>query len=973
MVSSVPQSWLASDHEFYYPAVTHGPTNTPPNPKDGHTWPMDKVKKTRDAVRELVKHKNTMKFSARTTLPEISSNPVWTNHFEFAIDKQLYEYEILELENKDRSRRMVKILFKEAIQSWDFLRDNQDSFAHDGYKTIVSWKKLHIGLPDDKRDAPGVDIWGYAIPYGQGRDGRTRKEANARFKFVRKVDVETLKSQTKSDPKAEPWDKASSVIKCLNTLISMSLDERVHQASPNKFFVKSARSDLNNATHGTSMSLETIRGYFYTLKPGMHTLLLNFNVATSAFFKPILVSEFMADTATFGDEIQRRTILKRLKVFIEYDRADKNLNGMNKRVKIISEVGDKTIGELEPFRKKAKGADGKPIPVLDDSGKPKMVDDKPEYKLDDNTTSVKDHLEEVFGMKIAPDSRAINVGDKTHPVWYAEQHLRIVPYQLYKRPVPDHLTGSMVNIAAHDPDHSRNLIEKEGLEYLGFRQNRDEKISFAGGAPISLFPTMFRVDCTKLPFPQVNYRTDISKDPMKPQTKPSSPGRGSGWNLAANDLFHAWGSLKKLDCAVICDMRVRPNQYESLGKAFANGVKRCGIQAVHPKSHPSELNPGDVDRELQNASLSKPDLVILMLKSFNRKAYSDFKNLADRKFGVQSVCITYEKGNSPSNSAKYMTNVAMKVNLKFGGINSYVTEVDQNLDKAMLLGADVVHPSSTAGKGCPSIAAIVGSMDDRGQVYQGAMRLNPRSLDVTDREIIDRDLVKEMVMEMLKKWKDLPKSIIYYRDGVSEGQFEKVRDIEAAGIKDAFDAVIKMKGRMVMKPSFHIAVVVGRKRHHTRFYPINEKDKDKFGNQNCSPGTCVDRLVTSPYYNDFYLQSHSGIKGTARPTHYFVVKNTIPHFSVDKLRNLTHALCYSYCRSTTAVSYAAPTYYADRLCERGRLYLPKCYGGDDWPEDRDSPEKMMEHAKEEFYEYKPQGEKRGNPWGEELGKRMFWM
>ena len=141
-------------------------------------------------------------------------------------------------------------------------------------------------------------------------------------------------------------------------------------------------------------------------------------------------------------------------------------------------------------------------------------------------------------------------------------------------------------------------------------------------------------------------------------------------------------------------------------------------------------------------------------------------------------------------------------------------------------------------------------------------------------------------MEMLKKWKNLPKSIIYYRDGVSEGQFEKVRDIEAAGIKDAFDAVVKMKGRMVMKPSFQIAVVVGRKRHHTRFYPINEKDKDKFGNQNCSPGTCVDRLVTSPYYNDFYLQSHSGIKGTARPTHYFVVKNTIPHFSVDKLRNL---------------------------------------------------------------------------------------
>jgi len=32
-------------------------------------------------------------------------------------------------------------------------------------------------------------------------------------------------------------------------------------------------------------------------------------------------------------------------------------------------------------------------------------------------------------------------------------------------------------------------------------------------------------------------------------------------------------------------------------------------------------------------------------------------------------------------------------------------------------------------------------------------------------------------------------------------------------------------------------------------------------------------------------------------------------------------LCYTYVRSTTGVSYAAPAYYADRLCERGRCYL----------------------------------------------------
>lgn len=31
----------------------------------------------------------------------------------------------------------------------------------------------------------------------------------------------------------------------------------------------------------------------------------------------------------------------------------------------------------------------------------------------------------------------------------------------------------------------------------------------------------------------------------------------------------------------------------------------------------------------------------------------------------------------------------------------------------------------------------------------------------------------------------------------------------------------------------------------------------------------------------------------------------------------------------SGVSYVSPTYYADRLCERGRLYIRKFYNGDD--------------------------------------------
>ncbi len=44
-------------------------------------------------------------------------------------------------------------------------------------------------------------------------------------------------------------------------------------------------------------------------------------------------------------------------------------------------------------------------------------------------------------------------------------------------------------------------------------------------------------------------------------------------------------------------------------------------------------------------------------------------------------------------------------------------------------------------------------------------------------------------------------------------------------------------------------------------------------------------------------------------------------FTNDRLILLSHYLCHLYARSTTAVSYPAPTYYADLCAERGRQYL----------------------------------------------------
>lgn len=110
-----------------------------------------------------------------------------------------------------------------------------------------------------------------------------------------------------------------------------------------------------------SQSLEIVRGYYYTAKPGMGNIILNFNLATSAFFKPILVSEFLADQETF--EGCRREVLVGLRVYVESERKPlagedwDRLNRLGTRHKKIRAVTSENIEEIR-FRKRLRGPDG---------------------------------------------------------------------------------------------------------------------------------------------------------------------------------------------------------------------------------------------------------------------------------------------------------------------------------------------------------------------------------------------------------------------------------------------------------------------------------------------------------------------------------------------------------------------------------------------------------------------------------------
>ncbi|KAF2805081.1 uncharacterized protein BDZ99DRAFT_396562 [Mytilinidion resinicola] len=129
----------------------------------------------------------------------------------------------------------------------------------------------------------------------------------------------------------------------------------------------------------------------------------------------------------------------------------------------------------------------------------------------------------------------------------------------------------------------------------------------------------------------------------------------------------------------------------------------------------------------------------------------------------------------------------------------------------IVLGADVSHPPGNGPDGSPSIAALVGSIDEHFITYLSSIRLQAGRTEITgDME----DMVKERLLAWKAKNKILPGRILFYRDGVSEGQYLEVISKEINAVTEAYQAVA---GTDAKKPIITFLIV--GKRHHTQFYP----------------------------------------------------------------------------------------------------------------------------------------------------------
>lgn len=257
------------------------------------------------------------------------------------------------------------------------------------------------------------------------------------------------------------------IIRALNAFVMRHVSQTpasVIQVGANKFFFRGGWSELQAGV------FRTMRGYYTSLRPALgDRLLLNVNTATSAFFKPMLVSEFIQQY-TRGDRNKSHEAMKSLtgvEVRITYQRSNRqdndNVNEDERRRKYISEF----CWPLKDQKYCKRG-------TLEC------------YKVCDYYSQSFPGLD--YGRAV------VNVGGKvghansneklSKGLFYPQEFLEIVPHQVYSRVLNKDDSARMVEMAANRPHVVANRIIKEGLDLLGISDDTKRQVNQTRSIPL---------------------------------------------------------------------------------------------------------------------------------------------------------------------------------------------------------------------------------------------------------------------------------------------------------------------------------------------------------------------------------------------------------------------------------------------------------------------------------------------------------
>ncbi|KAJ3692123.1 hypothetical protein LUZ60_012473 [Juncus effusus] len=643
--------------------------------------------------------------------------------------------------------------------------------------------------------------------------------------------------------------------------------------------------------------LESWRGFYQSIRPTQMGLSLNIDMSSTAFIEPLPVIDFVAQL--LNRDIQARPLSDadrvKIKKALRGVKVEVTHRGNMRRKYRISGLTSQATRELT-------------FPV-DERGTMK---------------SVVQYFQETYGFNIQHTTLpCLQVGNQQRPNYLPMEVCKIVEGQRYSKRLNEKQITALLKVTCQRPS-DRELDILQTVQHNAYYED-----PYAQEFGIRIDERLASVEARVLPPPWLKYHDSGREKDCLP--------RVGQWNMMNKRMVNG-GRVNNWMC-INFSRGVQDNAARNFCHELAVMCQISGMDfASEPVLPAMTARPEHVERALKSRyqdamNMLKPqgkelDLLIVVLPDNNGSLYGDLKRICETDLGLVSQCCLTK--HVFKMSKQYLANVALKINVKVGGRNTVLMDALRGRiplvsDRpTIIFGADVTHPHPGEDSS-PSIAAVVASQDwPEVTKYAGLVSAQAHRQELIQdlfkvwqdpqRGTVTGGMIKELLISFKRATGQKPQRIIFYRDGVSEGQFYQVLLYELDAIRKACAS---------LEPNYQppVTFVVVQKRHHTRLFANNHNDHrsvDRSGN--ILPGTVVDSKICHPTEFDFYLCSHAGIQGTSRPAHYHVLWDE-NKFTADALQSLTNNLCYTYARCTRSVSIVPPAYYAHLAAFRARFYM----------------------------------------------------
>lgn len=260
----------------------------------------------------------------------------------------------------------------------------------------------------------------------------------------------------------------------------------------------------------------------------------------------------------------------------------------------------------------------------------------------------------------------------------------------------DEHTSEMIKVACNPPNLNAQAIVGRGLRELGFTQAVDPLKAFG----IKVGNEMAIVPARILPSPRIRYG----------QGAPLVDERAS-WNLK-NVKFAVGGRLINWGVLLIADngrdefsgpgdpaLSNIITGFRTMCKDSGMNVDQAFPQIVSarmppkdPSGDPIRMRCRQVIRDTLRTMNPKPTVVLVILSNGDRHIYAGIKHLCDVMLDVATVCVQVGKIRKERGQLQYYANVALKLNMKMGGVNHTLEHRNSQWMKqkpTMLVGMDV--------------------------------------------------------------------------------------------------------------------------------------------------------------------------------------------------------------------------------------------------------------------------------------------